>query len=356
VRNWNIIEGARICMSDQLSKNILSILLTNMGRNVAKVKRKGGVQTRKPVTVQRSRRSSRLASLQTTPSKLVALGSGERQSSRRKVSTLVKSNIKPASVSASKKLRAKEFNLLKQGYKIIAGVDEAGRGPLCGPVVAACCHIPTNITKPFVEKIADSKTLNEKEREDLYEEITTHPKIFWGVGMADNEEIDKVNILQATMLSMHRAIENMKIKADYILIDGNRAPYGHKEAVRPNGTIRAADPPMPKHIKMVEPVIKGDAKVFCIAAASILAKVTRDRIMQKYDRQYPMYNIKNNKGYPTAEHQRAVHTHGPSPIHRMTFAPLKHMNFTKKKQGNNVSTTTKKGRSINKAKGKKKKK
>lgn len=351
----------RICMSDQLTRKIVTILLRNMGRNVAKTKRKVGLQKRKPITVQR-RRSSRLASLQTT--KLVALQSGGRRSSGRKLSTMNKSKDKAAATSsttsASKKLRTKELNLQKQGYKIIAGVDEAGRGPLCGPVVAACCHIPTNINKPFVEKIADSKTLNEKEREQLYEEITSHPKIFWGVGMADNVEIDKVNILQATMLSMHRAIENMKIKADYILIDGNRAPYGHEEAVRPNGTIRAADPPMPQHIKMVEPVIKGDAKVFCIAAASILAKVTRDRIMEKYDRQYPMYNIKDNKGYPTAEHQRAVHSYGPSPIHRMTFAPLKHMNFsktnpTRKKQSNNASKTSKRGRSINKGKGKRKK-
>merc|ERR1711991_748848 len=132
--------------------------------------------------------------------------------------------------------------------------------------------------------------------------------------MADNKEIDEVNILQAAMLSMHRAIKKMKTKPDYVLIDGNRAPYGHAEAIRSDGSVRKADPPMPKHIKMCEPVIKGDAKCLCIAAASIIAKVTRDRIMDKYDKQYPMYKIKSNKGYPTAEHQSMLRKHGPSPM------------------------------------------
>ena len=137
-----------------------------------------------------------------------------------------KKKVSPSSgtISASSKLRTKELSLIKHGYKLIAGVDEAGRGPLCGPVVAACCHIPPKLNAKFVEKIADSKTLNEDQREELFKEITSHPKIFWATGMADNKEIDEVNILQATMLSMHRAIKKMKTKPDYVLIDGNGRP------------------------------------------------------------------------------------------------------------------------------------
>ena len=291
----------------------LTLTYRNMGRAAVAARRTRAARkkTVRSVTLP-CRRSSRLAGIQ-------ASDSAKKMKRKKKVSP------SSGTISASSKLRTKELSLIKHGYKLIAGVDEAGRGPLCGPVVAACCHIPPKLNAKFVEKIADSKTLNEDQREELFKEITSHPKIFWATGMADNKEIDEVNILQATMLSMHRAIKKMKTKPDYVLIDGNRAPYGHAEAIRSDGSVRKADPPMPKHIKMCEPVIKGDAKCLCIAAASIIAKVTRDRIMDKYDKQYPMYNIKKNKGYPTAEHCSAVHKHGASPIHRMTFAPLKHM-------------------------------
>jgi ribonuclease HII len=314
----------------QLPTKIFNLILKNnmvkssRNRATASTSKKSTARTKN-----RKRKTTRCAALSANQqqrrrsSRLAAVNSNNCNDQNNTPSSLIKST------NLLNKLRVKEFNLTKQGYKVIAGVDEAGRGPLCGPVVAACCHIPTNISQPFIEKIGDSKTLNEEQREELYKEITSHPKIIWATGMADNKEIDQVNILQATMLSMHRAVEKMKIKTDYLLIDGNRAPYGHEEAKRPNGTIRKADPPQPKHIKMVEPIIKGDAKCLCIAAASIIAKVTRDHIMEKYDQQYPVYNIKNNKGYPTFEHKKAIFKHGPSPIHRLTFAPLKHMNLKK---------------------------
>ena len=180
------------------------------------------------------------------------------------------------------------------GYKFICGCDEAGRGPLCGPVVAAAVILPEG---EIIEGLNDSKKLTEKKREKLYNEIISRA-LAYGIAEASPAEIDDINILNASMLAMKRAIEAMEIKADFALIDGNHA--------------RGFDIP-------AEPVIKGDALSYSIAAASVLAKVTRDRGCIELDREYPEYGIAKHKGYPTKDHMDAVRLHGPSPIYRKSF-------------------------------------
>lgn len=185
------------------------------------------------------------------------------------------------------------------GYTAVCGCDEAGRGPLCGPVVAAAVILPRNIE---IEGLNDSKKLTEKKREKLFD-VIKEVAIAYEIAEASPEEIDEINILNASMLAMRRAVEGLKVKADFALIDGNCS--------------RGFDIP-------TETVVKGDAKSCSIAAASILAKVTRDRGCLKLDRLYPQYNIAKHKGYPTKEHMEAVKKYGPSPIHRKTF--LKFLN------------------------------
>ena len=180
------------------------------------------------------------------------------------------------------------------GYKFICGCDEAGRGPLCGPVVAAAVILPEG---EVIEGLNDSKKLTEKKRERLYDEIISRA-LAYGIAEATPREIDEINILNASMLAMKRAIEAMEIKADFALIDGNHA--------------RGFDIP-------AEPVVKGDALSYSIAAASVLAKVTRDRGCIELDREYPEYGIAKHKGYPTKDHMDAVRLHGPSPIYRKSF-------------------------------------
>ena len=180
------------------------------------------------------------------------------------------------------------------GYKFICGCDEAGRGPLCGPVVAAAVILPEG---EIIEGLNDSKKLTEKKREKLFDEITSRA-LAYGIAEASPAEIDELNILNASMLAMKRAIEAMEIKADFALIDGNHA--------------RGFDIP-------AEPVIKGDALSYSIAAASVLAKVTRDRGCIELDREYPEYGIAKHKGYPTKDHMDAVRLHGPAPIYRKSF-------------------------------------
>ena len=192
-----------------------------------------------------------------------------------------------------------EKALTLDGYKAICGVDEAGRGPLAGPVVAAACILPIDCE---IEGLNDSKKLTEKKREQLFEEIK-EKAIAYSIASASNEEIDEFNILNATMLAMVRAIETLPKKADYALVDGN--------------CIRNF--PIPGMT-----IVKGDAKSPSIAAASILAKVTRDRLCMEMDEKYPEYNFKKHKGYPTKEHRELVIKYGPCPIHRKTF--LKFMN------------------------------
>jgi len=184
----------------------------------------------------------------------------------------------------------------EQGFTQIAGVDEAGRGPLAGPVVAASCILPFDIPG-----LNDSKKLTPKKRAELYELLTTHPDIQFGIGLCTAQEIDQINILQASMLAMLRAIENLD-GADYLLIDGNR---------------------LPSTLLPAQAIIKGDAKSPSIAAASIIAKETRDQMMLDYHQAYPQYNFGKHKGYPTKEHISALATYGACSIHRQSFAPVK---------------------------------
>lgn len=187
-----------------------------------------------------------------------------------------------------------EKALLGKGYKMICGVDEAGRGPLAGPVVAAACILPVDCV---IEGLNDSKKLTEKKREALFDEIQ-EKAIAYSIASASNEEIDELNILNATMVAMARAIMGLQTPADFALVDGN--------CVR--------NFPVPAMT-----VVKGDAKSPSIAAASILAKVTRDRICMEMDALYPEYNFAKHKGYPTKLHRDLVMEFGPCPLHRRTF-------------------------------------
>lgn len=187
-----------------------------------------------------------------------------------------------------------EERLYNEGYSSVCGCDEAGRGPLCGPVVAAAVILPLGIE---IEGLNDSKKLTEKKREKLFD-IIKEKAIAYAIAEASAEEIDEINILNASMLAMRRAVEALPVAADFALIDGNCS--------------RGFDIP-------TETVVSGDAKSCSIAAASILAKVTRDRGCIDLDREYPMYGIAKHKGYPTKDHMNAVREHGPSPIHRKTF-------------------------------------
>ena len=187
-------------------------------------------------------------------------------------------------------------NAAKQkGYSLVCGVDEAGRGPLMGPVCAAAVILSDGLE---IEGLNDSKKLSEKKREALFPVITEKALAFC-VAFASVEEIEEHNILEATYIAMNRAIEGLSVPADFALIDGNRVP---------------------RDIKIpCETVVKGDAKSQSIAAASILAKVSRDRLMEDYDKQYPQYNFLKHKGYGTAEHIAAIKEFGPCPLHRQSF-------------------------------------
>ena len=187
-----------------------------------------------------------------------------------------------------------EKEKIANGYKYVCGCDEAGRGPLCGPVVAAAVILPIDIE---IEGLNDSKKLTEKKREALFD-VIKEKAIAYAIAEATPEEIDEINILNASMLAMRRAVSALSVKADFALIDGNCS--------------RGFDIP-------TETVVKGDAKSASIAAASILAKVTRDRGCAELDRKYPEYGIAKHKGYPTKDHMDAVRMHGPSPIHRKSF-------------------------------------
>ena len=187
-----------------------------------------------------------------------------------------------------------ENGLAAEGYQIICGVDEAGRGPLAGPVCAAAVILPKGLELPGLN---DSKKLTDKKRRELFP-IIKEQAIAYGIGLASHEEIDEINILQATYLAMERAIAQLEGKADYALIDGNRA----KDFGLP-----------------VRTVVKGDSLSASIAAASILAKVTRDDLMLAEAEKYPEYGFEIHKGYGTKAHYEALRTFGHSPIHRMSF-------------------------------------
>ena len=187
-----------------------------------------------------------------------------------------------------------EPNADLRGFTAVCGIDEAGRGPLAGPVCAAAVLLPEGLV---IDGLNDSKKLSEKKRELLFPVIQENALAF-GIGFADEKEIDEINILQATFLAMRRAFDAMQRRCDYVLVDGNRMP------------------PMPVP---GETVVKGDAKSPSIAAASILAKVSRDRVMLEYAKQYPEYQFEKHKGYGTKAHVEALRAFGPSPIHRRTF-------------------------------------
>ncbi len=187
-----------------------------------------------------------------------------------------------------------EAEAYSSGYNIIAGVDEAGRGPLAGPVVASAVILPKGIRIPSID---DSKKLSEKKRGELYDVISKEA-VSIGIGIVDEKTIDEINILQASIRAMKIAIEGLSKKPDFVLTD----------AV-----------PLPGINIPHKPIIKGDARSISIAAASIIAKVTRDRLMCEYHKKYPMYKFISNKGYGTAGHLEMLRKHGPCEIHRRTF-------------------------------------
>jgi len=187
-----------------------------------------------------------------------------------------------------------ENELYEKGYTQVCGVDEAGRGPLCGPVVAAACILPCGLVIPGLN---DSKKLSEKKREFLFEQIKAEA-ISYSIACATVEEIDELNILEATLLAMRRAIDGLDVKADFALIDGNVSRDFQIDA---------------------KAVVSGDATSPSIAAASILAKVTRDHMCVELDAAYPQYGIAKHKGYGTKVHMQALREYGPSPIHRKQF-------------------------------------
>ena len=184
---------------------------------------------------------------------------------------------------------------VNSGFSCICGVDEAGRGPLAGPVCAAAVILPEGAV---IAGLDDSKKLTEKKREGLYD-IIKETAVAYSVAYGTLEEIETVNILEATYLAMNRAIEGLTVKPDFSLIDGNRVPRGIKIPC--------------------ETIVKGDSKSMSVAAASVLAKVTRDRLMLEYDKKYPEYNFKKHKGYGTKEHTELIKQYGPCEIHRLSF-------------------------------------
>ena len=190
---------------------------------------------------------------------------------------------------------AYEKEYISQGYTNICGVDEAGRGPLAGPVCAAAVIFPEGVT---VEGVNDSKKLSPKKRDELFDKIKENA-LAYHIAFASVDEIEKINILNAAMLAMKRAVEGLSVKADFILVDGNKTPYF-------NNIPCAA-------------IVKGDAKSHSIAAASILAKVTRDRLMEDFAKKYPEYGFEQHKGYGTKLHREKLLQYGICEIHRPSF-------------------------------------
>ena len=201
-----------------------------------------------------------------------------------------------------------ERNLIQKGYEKIGGIDEVGRGPLVGPVVAACVILPKNYQ---LDGLTDSKKLSEKKREKFYD-ILRQDAIAIGIGVVSEKKIDEINIYEATKLAMQEAIKNLKVEPDYLLIDAMKL-----ETSIPSTSI-----------------IKGDAKSLSIAAASVIAKVTRDRMLIELDKKYPMYDFKHNKGYPTKKHLEAIKKYGIIVEHRRSYGPI--FNYLKEKGINQI--------------------
>jgi ribonuclease HII len=191
-----------------------------------------------------------------------------------------------------------ELTLYEKGYHALCGVDEVGRGPLAGPVVAAAVIIPAGIT---IDGIDDSKKLSQTEREELFDEII-NSELICAVGIIDNECIDRINILQAALMAMRKAVTDLKSTPEVVLIDGNQT--------------------IPKLGLPQYAVVGGDGICQSIGAASIIAKVTRDRIMDKYNELFPSFTFAQHKGYPTPQHVEELRRHGPCLIHRKSFKPV----------------------------------
>lgn len=188
-----------------------------------------------------------------------------------------------------------EKELHKKGYKLVAGIDEAGRGPLCGPVVAAAVILKDD---EIIEGVNDSKKLSEKKREELYDVIISKA-LAYGIGISDVDTIEEINILNATKEAMKKAVDSLKIKPDFVIIDGNQK--------------------VPQIEEKQETIVKGDSKSLSIACASIIAKVTRDRMLIEYDKKYPNYGFAKHKGYGTKQHIEAIQKYGITKIHRPSF-------------------------------------
>jgi len=203
---------------------------------------------------------------------------------------------------------SEEKKLWKRGMRRVAGLDEAGRGPLSGPVFAAAVIVKKD-RKLKLLRVNDSKKLSPKKREELYEILIDHPKIKWGIAKVSEKVIDRINILEATKLAMKRAVEKLKVKnrrrkIDFLILDGNFK----------------IDSSIPQ-----KAIVKADNKVFSCAAASILAKVSRDRLMQRYDKKYPKYGFSKHKGYATKLHFKMLERYGPCKIHRKSFRPVSNL-------------------------------
>ena len=200
-----------------------------------------------------------------------------------------------------------EEALLKRGYSYVAGIDEVGRGPLAGPVMAGVVILPPRPQGSWLDGIRDSKVMTAAQRERSYEAILGNA---WAsaTGEASAEEIDEIGIVPATSLAMRRALDSLALMPQYLLIDAFPLP----------------DVDIPQ-----KAIVKGDALSLSIAAASIVAKVTRDRIMEEFDRDYPQYGFASHKGYGSAEHIRKIGALGPCPVHRYSFAPIRHSGFSR---------------------------
>ncbi len=202
-----------------------------------------------------------------------------------------------------------EEEAFSHGYERIAGLDEVGRGPLAGPVIAAAVIFPRGFSHPDIK---DSKLLSASQREKLVS-VVKRSAVGWGIGIIDVEEIDRVNILNASFQAMVHAIASLRVLPDYLLIDGNQIIPGEMLDGRSLFKVR----PQQKTI------VKGDQLCFSIAAASILAKVTRDELMVELDKQYPEYGFAQHKGYGSGAHLDALRRYGPSPVHRRSFKPVR---------------------------------
>jgi len=194
-----------------------------------------------------------------------------------------------------------ESQALSDGFLCPVGIDEAGRGPLAGPVIAAAVYIPKSC---LIEGIADSKELTPKKRRAVYEMLLKSKEIDYGIGVSSPQLIDRINILQATFEAMKEAVRKLKHKPDFLLIDGNLGPLIEIQK---------------------KCIVKGDARVRSIAAASIIAKEYRDDLMTELHLLYPQYNFAKHKGYPTKEHMTALKNYGPSEVHRRSFSPVKEL-------------------------------